>query len=242
MANGETSYPKVPDANWWKLRELLKQKVPGTFSGTYVSSALGVSEASAKANIIGPLKKIGLVDDGLKPTTLAYDWRDDDKYPSVCEKIIESQYPQEIRDLYHTAESDPQKVTNWFMNNAKCGMDAAKKYARFYLLMLRADPNEGASLAAKKTATPKTPKTPSKPAKNKASAPSAQLASQADEQRPLPQRETHHEEKERHTRSHLSAAPELHINIQLHISPESTAEQIDKIFESMAKHLKTFKD
>jgi hypothetical protein len=39
---------------------------------------------------------------------------------------------------------------------------------------------------------------------------------------------------------HLSAIPQLHINIQLHVSPETTADQIDKIFESMAKHLKGF--
>jgi len=33
------------------------------------------------------------------------------------------------------------------------------------------------------------------------------------------------------------SSPEVHIDIQIHISPESTAQQIDKIFESMAKHL-----
>lgn len=31
--------------------------------------------------------------------------------------------------------------------------------------------------------------------------------------------------------------PSLHIDIQIHISPESSGEQIEKIFESMAKHL-----
>lgn len=31
--------------------------------------------------------------------------------------------------------------------------------------------------------------------------------------------------------------PSLHIDIQVHISPEATPEQIDKIFESMARHL-----
>lgn len=31
--------------------------------------------------------------------------------------------------------------------------------------------------------------------------------------------------------------PAVHIDVQIHISPESSAEQIDKIFESMAKHL-----
>lgn len=31
--------------------------------------------------------------------------------------------------------------------------------------------------------------------------------------------------------------PSLHIDMQVHISPDASAEQIDKIFESMAKHL-----
>jgi len=34
-----------------------------------------------------------------------------------------------------------------------------------------------------------------------------------------------------------SGSPSLHIDIQVHISPDSTPDQIDKIFESMAKHL-----
>lgn len=34
--------------------------------------------------------------------------------------------------------------------------------------------------------------------------------------------------------------PSIHIDIQIHLSPEAKLEQIDKIFESMAKHLKEF--
>jgi hypothetical protein len=37
--------------------------------------------------------------------------------------------------------------------------------------------------------------------------------------------------------TNLKGGPEVHIDIQIHISPESSSEQIDKIFESMAKHL-----
>jgi hypothetical protein len=40
----------------------------------------------------------------------------------------------------------------------------------------------------------------------------------------------------------VQAGPAIHIDIQIHISPESTAQQIDKIFESMAKHLYGRKD
>jgi len=34
-----------------------------------------------------------------------------------------------------------------------------------------------------------------------------------------------------------SSAPSLHVDIQVHISPEATADQIDQIFASMSKHL-----
>ncbi|MFC3164988.1 DUF5343 domain-containing protein [Ciceribacter thiooxidans] len=43
-------------------------------------------------------------------------------------------------------------------------------------------------------------------------------------------------------RPNVQNGPAVHIDIQVHISPESTAEQIDKIFESMAKHLYGRKD
>ena len=37
-------------------------------------------------------------------------------------------------------------------------------------------------------------------------------------------------------------SPNLHIDIQIHISPETTPEQIDQIFASMAKHLSQIKE
>jgi hypothetical protein len=33
-------------------------------------------------------------------------------------------------------------------------------------------------------------------------------------------------------------SPSLHIDIQIHISPEASTDQIEQIFASMAKHLK----
>jgi glycine cleavage system regulatory protein len=34
-----------------------------------------------------------------------------------------------------------------------------------------------------------------------------------------------------------SETPELHINLQIHISSDSSADQIDQIFASMSKHI-----
>lgn len=49
------------------------------------------------------------------------------------------------------------------------------------------------------------------------------------------------EKKDKHQsesrKQHSSGSPDIHINVQVHISPESTPEQIEKIFESMRKHL-----
>ena len=36
---------------------------------------------------------------------------------------------------------------------------------------------------------------------------------------------------------HTSQNPSLHIDLQIHISPEASADQIDSIFASIAKHL-----
>ena len=36
----------------------------------------------------------------------------------------------------------------------------------------------------------------------------------------------------------VRSAPSLHFNVQIHISPDATSEQIEQVFSSMGKHLK----
>jgi hypothetical protein len=233
MANSDTSYPKIPEGNWWKVRGLFKKKVPAAVTASYLATALVMAESSAKANLISPFKKIGIIAEDGKPTDLAYDWRDDGKYPEVCQKLIEANYPQEVQDLFHSPDADFGQLTSWFMNSARCGEVAARMYASFYLLLLKADPKGGEDTVSAKD---------QKPAK-KITGRKVKLEAKA---------EANHKPQDRNTEAvvatpdinarHriLNTAPELHINIQLHLSPESTADQIDKIFESMAKHLKDF--
>ncbi|UJF23891.1 DUF5343 domain-containing protein [Suttonella sp. R2A3] len=238
MANGNASFPKIAAASWWKLRDLFKQKVPAIVTPTYLVSTLSMSEASAKSNLIGPFKKIGIIDGDGKPTDRAYDWRDDQKYKAVCENLIEDYYPQEIKDIFHSPDTDLQQLTNWFMSHARCGEPAAKMYARFYILLLKADPSEAEEATGKK----KTIKKASVKPKQKEVKTVKKLEAEVSEsdpsiQTPVTPIPAHAAQP---VQTVLNNAPELHINIQLHISPESSAEQIDKIFESMAKHLKDF--
>jgi hypothetical protein len=88
MAEEKKSYPKIPRNNWFLLREKFKHRTPEKVSPSYVATALEMSEASASANIIPPLRAFGLIDDEGRPTDLAYDWRDDDKYSDVCKTIF----------------------------------------------------------------------------------------------------------------------------------------------------------
>ncbi len=232
MANGDISLPKIADSNWWKLRDLFKRKVPAVVTPNYLASALSMGEASARSNIFGPFKTIGLIDEDGKPTDLAYDWRDDEKYSSVCSTLLEKLYPQEVRDLFHSDDADINKLTTWFMNYARSGEPAAKMYAKFYLLLLKADLSAANAPSAKKES----------PQKNQNTTPKSKAAARPNQDKGS---EKHIEAQNQQLdqsqpKKYVNTSPELHINIQLHISPESTADQIDKIFESMAKHLKDF--
>ncbi|AEG01362.1 DUF5343 domain-containing protein [Methylomonas methanica] len=222
-------YPKIAQANWFGLRDKLKQRVPGEISASYVASAMGMAEGSARANVVSPLKALGIIGEDSKPTDLAYDWRDDTKYPEVCEKIIESIYPQELQDLFHTPDAELSGVTSWFMRDAKVGEPAAKMFASTYIMLLQKKPEDAKDVTKSKAAKPKTsnPQKATEPKKKATEAKSN--AANTPNLNPSDTEKTH------------GFSPRLHIDVQVHISPESSPEQIDKIFESMAKHLKDFK-
>ena len=225
----KNGFPTIPAANWFSLREKFKQRVPNEINTSYLATALAMTTASASANVLPALRALGIVAEDAKPTELAYDWRDDDKYKEVCEKIIKNVYPQGLQDLFHDSnDASLESLKSWFMRTAKVGESAALKFARTYLMLLQGDLKQAKDITSniKPKAT-----TLSKPAKDSTKSvvkPKSQAV------------EVHVTEGEK-VQIPTSLIPSLHIDIQIHISPESSAEQIDKIFESMAKHLKGFK-
>lgn len=217
-------YPKIAKANWFGLRDKLKQRVPVELSASYVASAMNMAEGSARSNVVAPLKALGIIGEDNKPSDLAYDWRDDKKYAEVCEKIIEAVYPQELRDLFHDPSATLEELTSWFMRSAKVGEPAAKMYARTYLMLLEADPAKADEVQKqpKQKSEKPTKETPKK--EKKAPSTAGKKEGQAFD-----------------GDGESSFSPRLHIDVQVHISPDSSPEQIDKIFEAMSKHLKGFK-
>ena len=188
-----------------------------------------MTTASASANVLPALRALGIVAEDAKPTDLAYDWRDDNKYKEVCEKIIKNVYPQGLQDLFHNSnDASLESLKSWFMRIAKVGDSAAMKFARTYLMLLQADLKQ-----AKDITSNTKPKAAilNKPVKES-------IKSVIKTKHQVVEAQVSGGEKEQIL---SSLTPSLHIDIQIHISPESSTEQIDKIFESMAKHLKGFK-
>lgn len=224
------SFPTIPIASWFTLREKFKQRPPSEVNPSYIASSLAMTVASAGANVLPALKAFGIVGEDGKPTELAYDWRDDSKYKEVCEKIIAKVYPQGLQDLFHDSTASLEDLKSWFMRSAKVGEAAAIKFARTYHMLLKADIEQTKDTTSTNNRKPKSPTTA------KVQKESVKAIKKV-EQQAVEVKVSDNEKVQMSS----SLTPSLHIDIQIHISPESSADQIDKIFESMAKHLKGFK-
>lgn len=231
MAGGET-YPKISRKLWWLLRDRLKQSVPSTISTTLISALSPMTDASARSNVLSPLRQLGLLDDAGKPTDLAERWRHDDEYVAVCHEIRQKVYPHELIEAFPEAtDNQRDAIKKWFMKVGQVGEGAAGKFADTYMLLSDADltkanektSGDPASKAARSATKPKAPRTPT--AQRQPNTPN-------DSPNPPPAAD--------HPGGAARRMPAIHIDVQVHISPDTPPDQIDRIFESMAKHLGGF--
>lgn len=209
------SYPMISEKNWWTIREKFKASLPTVVSPTYIKSLLSMAnDNSANSNVINPLKRIGLIDDDNKPTQLANEWRIDDTYKETCDTIIKLVYPTELLDLFPDSNVDRTSARTWFMSQG-VGQGAADKMVALFLLL------KSGEIKERRITSHKSNTKLNKSDANKSIVPSA-LSQRTADNRNI---------------SSSTGHPDLHIDLQIHISPDSTPEQIDAIFASMAKHL-----
>jgi hypothetical protein len=231
MATAPTSatpaaYPKVSRKIWWLLRERFKKTVPSAVSPTYVNSVSQMNDASALSNVIRPMRMLGLLDEENHPTELAIKWRHDDEYANVCKQIRDQVYPPDLVEAFPEADmAHKETIKNWFMKAGHVGEAAARMFADTYILLTQADPTNADE---KVIASPQKPRTP----KTKQFPPQVKLPINGDSQVLNSLENQGHQGKRR--------MPAVHIDVQVHISPDTSPEQIDRIFESMAKHLGEF--
>ncbi len=95
MEKDYKTFPNIPVSHWKTLRAQFKKSIPGTVTTNYLASILVMTEASARANIMGPLKIIGLIDEnGNVDQDMARKYRDDNQYKDLCNQLIQNNYPQ----------------------------------------------------------------------------------------------------------------------------------------------------
>ena len=225
-------FPKFPADNWRALRKRFAQSIQMTVNENYLSAVLNMKPSSARVRLAS-LKKVSLINDDGKPTERAKRWRDDSQYAAVCEEIRQSVYPPELLHAFPAPDPDRAGVARWFGHQAGVGEDAANQLASFYLLLCEADVTKLESSASASRVS-KTNRGSSSPTNAKTRSQPPQHSSEA------------------HLSSANGAAPvtpqypnqiggeglTLHVDIQVHISPEASAEQIDQIFKSINLHLR----
>ena len=225
MAEKLATFPMLPLKSWYELRLRFRNSIPTKVTASYLASVLKMSEGSAKYNVLPYLRVMGLIDNEDKPTPLASGWRFDEKYADVCKQIRSTIYDQELLDTFPQIEEDRTPIENWFASKTKTGNSAAKRMATLFVALAKADPSEADSSVQKKPSAIKPQTRINKPV-------ISPKTTEAKMQQPS---EVTASQSKVLTNYQL---PSLHIDIQVHISPEAKPEQIDKVFESMSKHLK----
>lgn len=162
-------------------------------------------------SIIPVLKYVGLIENSGTPSKIWRDYRGHGSGRALAE-AIRSAYP-ELFTTYPDAQSrNPEELKAFFRGHSTYGAQAVGKAVNtFQALCQNAD--FSSSPARTGRAAPAPSAAPEQPHAN----PSSGLATVA--------------------LATSNNSPSLHIDIQIHISPEASPEQIEKIFESMSKYL-----
>lgn len=222
------SLPKLPANQWWALREQFKKSIPPTVDVAYLKSYLKIVSDKTAINLLPTLRQFRLIDDKGRPTPLANEWRLDERYPDVCAEIIRQVYPAEMVSLFNGSDVDRNKLKAWIMRTLGVGTSSANQLASTYLLLhtpldktkervVDGRPRVSQRRVQRKAAVATAPTiSVSKPISG-----IVEVASSS----PGPGYED------------LSLTTKPIINLQIHISPEASAEQIDLILASIARHL-----
>ncbi|HMM19449.1 MAG TPA: DUF5343 domain-containing protein [Selenomonadales bacterium] len=221
------SYPILPEKNWKDLRTQFRKTMPSSVTPSYLQSLLNLSSEKSARNLMSPLKRFGIIDDLNKPTDRALSWRDDTSYADVCQQIAIETYPAELREIYPAPSQNKEGVINWFMRTTGSGRSSAQLVSSTYTYLMEP------SLL--------TPEESAKPKGNSGKATTTKMRAKKNELSPkLAKTETVAATEETPLDHPVKAphkAPTVYIDLQIHISPEADATQIDAIFASMAKHL-----
>ncbi|MEO7030091.1 MAG: DUF5343 domain-containing protein [Acidobacteriaceae bacterium] len=236
MAESEArkTYPTMPSSLWWALRKKFSQSIPGVVTDSYLATVTGMALISARTNVLPALKSFGLIDQDGKPLERIKLWRDDESYPEVCKAIVRDIYPDELIHAVPNPRAERAKVEKWFAQKGGVGKNAAGKIAAMYTILTEADATKQPD-GERKLGGQKKDSTRSESRTRNVSATKDHEAIDDQSKTPKgPEKGNAQNESDSVARKQ---GPDVNINLQIHISADSSSDQIDQIFASMAKHL-----
>ena len=228
MATRTKGYPAIPAKIWLRLREKFYTSPPkGDVTAAYLATALGLG-AKVAANVMPAIKQVGLVDEENRMTPLAGRWRDAATYAEACREIINTVYPDGLKDVSPPDAPDLDAAQRWFMNETSSGAPRAKQLASFYVMVAKADLAAASERVGRRETAGAAPAASSRPARS--TAPSTNGKGSA----PTPRKG---EDRSDGTEDRLPALPSLSVAIQIYVDKDMTADQVDHAFAAMASHL-----
>jgi len=205
-------YTTVPGKLTSLLKKMREVGVPTKADQKWLQS-LGFKSSNDRT-MIGILKYIGFMDESGVPTSRWREYRGAN-HKQVLANAVREGYSG-LFDVYPDAhDRSTQDIEHVVSTSSSAGKQAVTKTVKtFQALCAEADFSAlgGTSTAFSQEETPN----------DNSNGNESQFDSSA---------------KRTPDNSGGTSAPSLHVDIQVHISPEATAEQIDQIFASMSKHL-----
>ncbi|ODT27989.1 MAG: hypothetical protein ABS63_06085 [Microbacterium sp. SCN 70-27] len=174
------------------------------------------------------MRRLGLIDEEGSLTERGQKWRVDGTYAAACDEIIDEIYPAELSSLTDDeGKPDKASVKTWLQHKG-LGDSNASNMASTYVMIAERQVPEAPTTNGQAKPRPKVAPAPSSKASPSRSAAASERLPAAES--------TGHREPVAPIQG-TANGPEVRLDIQIHIPATATADQIDQIFASMAKHL-----
>ena len=214
-----TSFPQIPCTVWSGVWKMLHDSPTRKVDENVLAVELGVQKTAARA-YLNELVRLGLfVADGTA-TDLAKRWRQDGNDLDIIQEILAHAYPSELREIAPVDKLDRAKIIRWFVSQGLGAGSAQNKAATYMRVASGVSAGNAASPKSSRSSSPST------------SGPTRVRAGRTPSETKPPERNGDRNARQDDPGRKL----DLHVNVQIHISADSTSEQIDTIFSAMKRY------
>jgi hypothetical protein len=214
---GESIFPQIPSTVWRGVWSLLRKSPNRRLDDATLAIELNVQPAAAK-QYVNELARLKILESDGAPTALAGRWRQDGDDKEIISEILQNAYPDALLQLAPIEDLNRDKIVRWFMNQ-NLGEGAAKNKAATYIRI-------ASGVSAVDAPASRDPSIRPAQAAAGQSSSSRRTANTSPAGNPTAKNVPPSGQK----------SPELHVNVQVHISADASSEQIDAIFSSMKRY------